>query len=74
MDQVKEIVEWASSLGGTSFAVIAIIGSYRGWWVPRWLYDKETARGDEWKTLYAQEHTVNEQHRAMCTLPSPQLR
>lgn len=53
-----ELLGWAekaASLSGAALSIVALIGAIRGWWVPRWLYDRESKRADSWETLYHRE-------------------
>lgn len=62
-----EIQIWELVRDGGSLAVLAIalLGAYRGWWVPGWLYREEQARGDRleklaWSLTSAAEKAVDQ--------------
>lgn len=54
---ILAVAERAGSLSGAALTIIALIGAIRGWWVPRWLFDRESKRAEAWETLYNRERT-----------------
>jgi hypothetical protein len=57
---VLALAEKAASLSGAALSILALFGALKGWWVPRWLYDRETRRADSWETLYHRERSFSE--------------
>jgi hypothetical protein len=54
------LVERIASLGGAGLLILAVLGVLRGWWVPRWLYDRESLRADAWERAYNRERGYND--------------
>lgn len=64
MVETLALAERIASLSGAVLLVLAILGVLMGWWVPRWLFDRESKRADVWQELYNREKLYNdEQHR-----------
>ena len=56
------LAERIATLSVPVLLVLIILGIIFGWWVPRWLYDRESLRADVWKELYDRERTYNNQN------------
>ena len=46
-----EALRTARDLGAYGALGLAIVGGFRGWYVWRWQYDQEVARGNEWQRV-----------------------
>lgn len=62
-----ELDIWQVARDGGALAVLglAVLGAYRGWWVPGWLYRAEQERGDRlerlaWSLTNAAEKVVDQ--------------
>lgn len=46
-----QVLQAVQTGGAIAVLLLATIGFLRGWIVPKWVFDAEAKRGEEWKTL-----------------------
>jgi hypothetical protein len=61
-----EIIDTAiklSQVGSTALLLLALVGAYRGWWVPGRTYDESVKREAAWREMYEREKAARELDR-----------
>lgn len=51
MADLITLVNYAKDVGATGLLVFAIVGIFRGWWVPGWLYQAKCRECEAWKGI-----------------------
>lgn len=62
MSEIWDMLLQVSQVGAPALLALAIWGLVTGWVVPRWIYDREVARGDALQKLYDREKAFNERY------------
>ena len=62
MDIIEAAVK-LSQVGSTVLLLLALLGAYRGWWVPGRTYQESALREDAWKEMYEREKTARDADR-----------
>ena len=63
MDDLINAVVKLSQVGATALLLLALVGAYRGWWVPGRTYDEATRREAAWKEMYEREKLSRDSDR-----------
>lgn len=61
--EIIDTVIKLSQVGSTALLLVALVGAYRGWWVPGRAYEEAVRREAAWKEMYEREKAAREADR-----------